>query len=62
MTDTTSNSLRSRLPRIFAKTGAYNSELQGVIRSVKASHPKADISIIERSFVAAEKAHATQLR
>ena len=62
MTDTTSNSLRSRLPRIFAKTGAYNSELQAVIRSVKANHPKADSSVIERSFVAAEKAHSTQLR
>jgi GTP pyrophosphokinase len=54
VTDTTSNSLRSRLPRIFAKAGAYNSELQAVIRSVKANHPKADVSIIEKSFVAAE--------
>ena len=62
MTDTTSNSLRSRLPRIFAKPGAYNSELQAVIRSVKANHPKADVSVIEKAFVAAEKAHATQLR
>jgi len=62
VTDTTSNSLRSRLPRIFAKAGAYNSELQAVIRSVKANHPKADVSVIEKSFVAAEKAHATQLR
>ena len=62
MTDTTSNSLRSRLPRIFAKTGSYNSELQAVIRSVKLNHPKADVSVIEKSFVAAEKAHATQLR
>ena len=62
MTDTTSNSLRSRLPRIFAKAGAYNSELQAVIRAVKANHPKADVSVIEKSFVAAEKAHATQLR
>jgi GTP pyrophosphokinase len=29
---------------------------------VKANHPKADVSVIEKSFVAAEKAHATQLR
>jgi GTP pyrophosphokinase len=29
---------------------------------VKSNHPKADVSIIEKSFSAAEKAHATQLR
>jgi GTP pyrophosphokinase len=29
---------------------------------VKVNHPKADVSVIEKSFVAAEKAHATQLR
>jgi GTP diphosphokinase / guanosine-3',5'-bis(diphosphate) 3'-diphosphatase len=62
MTDLGTSSLRSRLPRIFAKPGAYNSELQVVIRAVKANHPKADTSIIEKSFVAAEKAHSTQFR
>lgn len=62
MTDLGTSSLRSRLPRIFAKPGAYNSELQVVIRAVKANHPKADISIIEKAFVAAEKAHSTQFR
>jgi len=62
MTDLGTSSLRSRLPRIFAKPGAYNSELQIVIRAVKANHPKADTSIIEKAFVAAEKAHSTQFR
>ena len=62
MTDLGTSSLRSRLPRIFAKPEAYNSELQGVIRSVKANHPKSDTSIIEKAFLAAEKAHATQFR
>ncbi|MFY9305195.1 MAG: bifunctional (p)ppGpp synthetase/guanosine-3',5'-bis(diphosphate) 3'-pyrophosphohydrolase [Rhodoluna sp.] len=62
MTDLGTSSLRSRLPRIFAKPGAYNSELQAVIRSVRANHPKAETSIIERAFVAAEKAHSTQFR
>jgi GTP pyrophosphokinase len=62
MTDLGTSSLRSRLPRIFTKPGAYNSELQGVIRSVKANHPKSDTSIIEKAFLAAEKAHATQFR
>jgi GTP pyrophosphokinase len=62
MTDLGTSSLRSRLPRIFAKPGAYNSELQVVIRSVKSNHPKSDTSVIEKAFVAAEKAHSTQFR
>ena len=62
MTELGTGSLRSRLPRIFAKSGTYNSELQAVIRAVKANHPKSDVSVIEKAFIAAEKAHATQLR
>jgi len=62
MTDTTSSSLRSRLPRIFAKPGAYNNELQAVIRAVRVNHPKTDSAIIERAFKAAEKAHSQQFR
>lgn len=62
MTDLGTGSLRSRLPRIFTKSGTYNSELQAVIRTVKANHPKSDTNVIERAFLAAEKAHATQLR
>ncbi len=62
MTDTGTSSLRSRLPRMFAKPGSYNSELQTVIRAVKANHPKSDTSVIERAFSAAEKAHSTQFR
>jgi GTP pyrophosphokinase len=33
-----------------------------VIKAVKANHPKAEVSVIEKAFVAAERAHATQLR
>ena len=62
MTDLGTSSLRSRLPRIFAKPGAYNSELQVVIRAVKSNHPKSDTSVIEKAFLAAEKAHSTQFR
>jgi GTP diphosphokinase / guanosine-3',5'-bis(diphosphate) 3'-diphosphatase len=62
MTDLGTSSLRSRLPKIFAKPGSYNSELQQVIRSVKSNHPKSDTSIIEKAFLAAEKAHSTQFR
>lgn len=62
MTDLGTSSLRSRLPRIFAKPGAYNSELQVVIRAVRSNHPKSDTSVIEKAFLAAEKAHSTQFR
>jgi len=62
MTEIASSSIRSRLPRIFSKPGAYNSELQKVVRTVRNNHPKSDLSIIEKAFKVAESAHATQLR
>jgi GTP pyrophosphokinase len=62
MSEISNSSLRSRLPKIFAKPGAFNSELQAVVRTVRSNHPKGDLSIIERAFVAAEKAHSQQLR
>jgi len=62
MTDLDSSSIRSRLPRIFSKQSSYTQELQQVIKSLKASHPKADVGLVERAFLAAEKAHSEQLR
>jgi len=62
MTDLDSSSIRSRLPRIFSKQASYTQELQQVIKSLKASHPKADVGLVERAFQAAEKAHSEQLR
>jgi GTP pyrophosphokinase len=62
MTDLDSSSIRSRLPRIFTKQSSYNQELQQVIRSLKANHPRADVALVEKAFVAAEKAHSEQLR
>ena len=62
MTDLDSSSIRSRLPRIFSKQPSYNQELQQVIKSLKNSHPKADVGLVERAFLAAEKAHSEQLR
>ena len=56
------SSLRSRLPRLFSKGGAYSNELAEISRLAKLNHPKADISIIDRAFVAAEEAHRGQLR
>ena len=62
MTDLDSSSIRSRLPRIFSKQPSYTQELQQVIKSLKANHPKADVGLVEKAFVAAEKAHSEQLR
>jgi len=62
MTDLDSASIRSRLPRIFSKQAFYTQELQQVIKSLRANHPKADVALVERAFMAAEKAHSDQLR
>ena len=66
MTDTNApaakSALRSRLPRLFARQGAYATELNEIMRLAKANHPKADLSIIERAFIVAEEAHRPQVR
>jgi guanosine-3',5'-bis(diphosphate) 3'-pyrophosphohydrolase len=65
MTDSTamsSSPLRRRLPKIFSKPGTYTAELGQILRIVRTNHPKVDTAIIERAFVAAEKAHSTQVR
>ena len=54
--------LRGRLPRLFAKSGPYASEMSEILRIAKTNHPKADLSIIERAFVVAEEAHRGQNR
>jgi guanosine-3',5'-bis(diphosphate) 3'-pyrophosphohydrolase len=64
MTDstTTSNaSLRRLVPRIFSRaqpTGAVDA----LMRTVRLNHPKADLTIIERAYAAAERAHDGQKR
>jgi guanosine-3',5'-bis(diphosphate) 3'-pyrophosphohydrolase len=55
----TTGSLRTLLPRIFSKaqpTGAVDR----LIKTARMHHPKADVSIIERAYVAAERAHRGQ--
>jgi guanosine-3',5'-bis(diphosphate) 3'-pyrophosphohydrolase len=56
------STLRNRLPRLFAKSGPYASELSEILRVAKLNHPKADLSIIERAFTVAEEAHREQVR
>lgn len=64
MTETGVNStasLRRLVPRIFSKalpTGAVDT----VIRTVRMHHPKADLSVIERAYTVAERAHEGQKR
>lgn len=56
------STLRNRLPRLFAKSGPYATELGEILRVAKLNHPKADLSIIERAFATAEEAHREQKR
>jgi guanosine-3',5'-bis(diphosphate) 3'-pyrophosphohydrolase len=64
MTETTpanTTSLRRLVPRIFSRaqpSGAVDT----LLRTVRMQHPRADLSIIERAYAAAEKAHAGQKR
>jgi GTP pyrophosphokinase len=66
MTDATPTgsigALRSGFSKLFARSAAYSNELTELIKTVKANHPKSDLAIIERAFVAADLAHAGQLR
>jgi GTP pyrophosphokinase len=53
--------LRRLVPRIFSKalpTGAVDT----VMRTVRMHHPKADLTIIERAYTVAERAHEGQKR
>ncbi len=64
MTDsaTTSNaSLRRLVPRIFSRAQSSGA-VDTLVRTVRLNHPKADIAIIERAYVAAERAHDGQKR
>ncbi|MFM5903943.1 MAG: RelA/SpoT family protein [Microbacteriaceae bacterium] len=54
--------LRSGLSKLFSKSGQYSTEVNELVRLVRANHPKSDLSIIERAFVAADLAHSGQLR
>ncbi|MGO4593626.1 bifunctional (p)ppGpp synthetase/guanosine-3',5'-bis(diphosphate) 3'-pyrophosphohydrolase [Leifsonia sp. 2TAF2] len=64
MVDTTTSqsaSLRRLVPRIFSRaqpSGAVDT----LIRTVRTHHPKADLSLIERAYSVAERAHRGQKR
>jgi GTP pyrophosphokinase len=55
--------MRARLARIGApQRGGTNPVLEPLFRSVRASHPKADLALIERAYTTAEFHHREQRR
>jgi GTP diphosphokinase / guanosine-3',5'-bis(diphosphate) 3'-diphosphatase len=58
----TSSRVRARFARFGGPRTDTNPVLEPLLSSVRASHPKADLSIIERAYAVAEKAHQGQLR
>ena len=55
------NSLRALLPRLFSRSQPVGA-VERLIRTAKLHHPKADVSIIDRAYAAAERAHRGQQR
>ncbi|WEK59856.1 MAG: bifunctional (p)ppGpp synthetase/guanosine-3',5'-bis(diphosphate) 3'-pyrophosphohydrolase [Candidatus Microbacterium colombiense] len=65
MADTQSSSqgssLRRLVPRIFSRASRVN-DLDNLIRTVRANHPKGDFSVIERAYAVAKEKHTGQQR
>ncbi|MFL6026695.1 MAG: HD domain-containing protein, partial [Friedmanniella sp.] len=53
--------MRQRLARL-GTTRPQTPVLDPLFRVIRANHPKADLSVIERAYRTAEQAHAGQLR
>lgn len=54
-------SLKRLVPRIFSRASAPGA-VDHLIRTVRSSWPKADLSVIERAYTVAERAHRSQKR
>lgn len=61
-TATSTRSMRARLARMGTRNQSANPVLEPLFRSVRANHPKADLALLERAYVTAEKMHGTQTR
>ncbi|WP_291036774.1 bifunctional (p)ppGpp synthetase/guanosine-3',5'-bis(diphosphate) 3'-pyrophosphohydrolase [Herbiconiux sp.] len=64
MTETTTTStatLRRLVPRLFSRAQPAGA-VDTLIRTVRANHPKADLTVLERAYAAAERAHDGQKR
>ncbi|MFV0372926.1 RelA/SpoT family protein [Microbacterium sp.] len=55
------SSLLRLVPRIFSRAPARDG-VENLLRTVRTHHPKGDVSIVERAYRVAEKAHAPQKR
>ena len=58
----TGNKVRSRLARFGGRAPTGSPALEPLMSAVRANHPKADLSVLERAYVAAERAHRGQVR
>jgi GTP diphosphokinase / guanosine-3',5'-bis(diphosphate) 3'-diphosphatase len=54
--------MRARLARLGSRGGPTNPVLEPLLQSVRATHPRADLSVIERAYAVAEEAHRGQKR
>ena len=55
------SSLRRLVPRIFSRAPRVN-DLDNLIRTVRANHPRGDLPIIERAYAVAKDKHEGQFR
>lgn len=55
-------SMRTRLARMGTRSQPGNPVLEPLFRAVRASHPKADLTLLERAYTIAEEMHGTQIR
>ncbi len=53
--------MRARLARLGSRHAVYP-ELEPLLRAVRATHPKADVSVLERAFETASEWHSGQVR
>jgi guanosine-3',5'-bis(diphosphate) 3'-pyrophosphohydrolase len=54
--------MRARLARMATKSQSENPVLEPLFRAVRANHPKADLELLERAYLTAERFHAGQSR
>ncbi len=54
--------MRARLARMGSRSQTGNPVLEPLFRTVRANHPKADLALLERAYLTAEKHHGTQMR
>ncbi len=56
------NRVRARLARLGGPRAGGNPVLEPLLRTVRSTHPRADLGLIERAYAAAEQAHRGQVR